>query len=269
VLKNINYSYGWVNLLFSLVDVDGSNISDLIISHRHKDSTNHVHFGSTNEIDTIPSFFITDPDTSNPDVIVGAVATNIGDFNNDGYDDFILKPSYFKSFSLHLGGPHLSNKNPYGMRGLLVAHSDFPSKALNCEDQNGDGVKDFVATANPYNMNRLGYVLIFRGNPHIVTNVDIPIKEKPLSFSLLQNYPNPFNPSTTIRYAIADRQNVTIKIYDILGKEIITLINEEKEAGYYQIEFDAAKHNLSSGVYFCDLRLNNNISKKIKIVYLK
>ncbi|MDP2302921.1 MAG: FG-GAP-like repeat-containing protein [Ignavibacteria bacterium] len=269
LLKNSNYSYGWFNWIFSLLDVNGSGIPDLVINHYHKDSTNHVHFGSTNEIDTIPSFYITDPDTTNSDIIVGAVAHDIGDFNNDGYNDFILTPSYYKSFSLHLGGPRLSNRNPYGMRGLLEAHSTFPSKALNCDDQNGDGVKDFVATANPYSKDRLGYVLIFLGDPTIVTNVDIPVREKSVSFSLLQNYPNPFNPFTTIRYAIAGRQNVTMKVYDILGKEVVTLLNEEKDAGYYQIEFDPAKYNLASGVYFCELRLNNNISNKIKMIYLK
>ncbi|MDP2302919.1 MAG: GxGYxYP family putative glycoside hydrolase [Ignavibacteria bacterium] len=93
--------------------------------------------------------------------------------------------------------------------------------------------------------------------------------DAPSSFALMQNYPNPFNPSTTICYAIAERQNVTMKVYDILGKEIVTLLNEEKDAGYYQIEFDAEKYSLASGVYFCELILNNNISKKIKIVYLK
>ncbi|MDP3830698.1 MAG: T9SS type A sorting domain-containing protein, partial [Ignavibacteriaceae bacterium] len=267
-LKNTDYSYGWVKRQFSVLDLNGSNISDLMINHFNKDSTNHVHFGSTNEIDTIPSFYITDPDTTRPDVIVGQLAHNIGDFNNDGYDDFILKVAYYKSFSLHLGGPRLSNNNPYGMRGLLEANSVFPYKALNCDDQNGDGVKDFVATARG-GPSTMGYVLIFLGDPTIVTNVDIPVREKSVSFSLLQNYPNPFNPFTTIRYAIAGRQNVTMKVYDILGKEVVTLLNEEKDAGYYQIEFDPAKYNLASGVYFCELRLNNNISNKIKMIYLK
>ncbi|MDO8548692.1 MAG: T9SS type A sorting domain-containing protein [Ignavibacteria bacterium] len=69
-----------------------------------------------------------------------------------------------------------------------------------------------------------------------------------LSFSLEQNYPNPFNPSTKITYSIPDKSFVTLKVFDPLGREISQLVNEEKEAGKYEIEFDA--NNLSSGVYF-------------------
>ncbi|MEJ2615268.1 MAG: T9SS type A sorting domain-containing protein [Ignavibacteriaceae bacterium] len=71
---------------------------------------------------------------------------------------------------------------------------------------------------------------------------------KLLSFKLEQNYPNPFNPTTSIKYSIASRQFVELKIFNVLGQEIQTLINEEKSAGSYQIEFNAA--DLSSGVYF-------------------
>jgi len=67
-------------------------------------------------------------------------------------------------------------------------------------------------------------------------------------FKLHQNYPNPFNPSTKINYSISKLSTVMIKVYDALGKEIATLVNEEKSAGNYQVEFNAA--NLPSGVYF-------------------
>ena len=63
-----------------------------------------------------------------------------------------------------------------------------------------------------------------------------------------QNYPNPFNPTTTIVYSIPENAFVTMKVYDILGKEITTLINERKSAGNYSINFNAS--NLPSGVYF-------------------
>ena len=70
----------------------------------------------------------------------------------------------------------------------------------------------------------------------------------PSNFELFQNYPNPFNPSTTIRYSIPKQSNVTIKIYNILGKEIETLVNKDKPAGTYQVQFNAS--SLTSGVYF-------------------
>lgn len=67
------------------------------------------------------------------------------------------------------------------------------------------------------------------------------------TFSLSQNYPNPFNPATIIRYSIAEAGLVTLKIYDVLGREVLELVNEEKAAGSYDINFNASK--LSSGVY--------------------
>jgi Secretion system C-terminal sorting domain len=70
----------------------------------------------------------------------------------------------------------------------------------------------------------------------------------PQEFILSQNYPNPFNPVTTINYSIPKQSNVKIKVYNILGKEILTLVNETKPQGNYSVEFNA--NNLSSGVYF-------------------
>jgi hypothetical protein len=75
-------------------------------------------------------------------------------------------------------------------------------------------------------------------------------------FSLSQNYPNPFNPSTSIKYAISSRQFVTLKVFDVLGNEIATLVNEEKSAGGYEVEFNSHSvegRNLPSGVYFYQL----------------
>jgi hypothetical protein len=71
-------------------------------------------------------------------------------------------------------------------------------------------------------------------------------------FMLEQNYPNPFNPRTSIQYAIGSRQFVSLKVFDVLGNEIATLVNEEKPAGEYEVEFDA--RGLASGIYFYQLR---------------
>ena len=71
-------------------------------------------------------------------------------------------------------------------------------------------------------------------------------------FSLSQNYPNPFNPTTNIEYRIPYREHVTLKIYDILGNEVAILVNEEKPAGSYSVEFNGNK--LSSGIYFYQLK---------------
>jgi len=86
------------------------------------------------------------------------------------------------------------------------------------------------------------------------------------SYTVSQNYPNPYNPSTTISYEIPERNIVTIKIYDVLGNEIVTLLNEEKPAGSYEVEFTAT--NLASGVYFYSLASGNFFSTK-KMILLK
>jgi hypothetical protein len=75
----------------------------------------------------------------------------------------------------------------------------------------------------------------------------------PSGFTLNQNYPNPFNPTTTISYALPVRSNVTLKIYDALGRGIATLVDQEKPAGEHQVLFDAK--NLASGIYFYRLQI--------------
>lgn len=87
----------------------------------------------------------------------------------------------------------------------------------------------------------------------------------PTSFSLLQNYPNPFNPSTTIVYNIPKLSFVSLKVYDLMGQEVATLVNEEKDAGSYSISFDAS--NISSGMYIYQLNAGGQLfSKKMTLI---
>ena len=101
-------------------------------------------------------------------------------------------------------------------------------------------------------------------------NDDVTAVEKleslPNSFSLSQNYPNPFNPSTKIEYSITEPSFVTLKVYDILGNEIATLINKSQSAGNYRSEFDGSKY--SSGTYVVQLQAGNNYDTK-KMILLK
>ena len=88
----------------------------------------------------------------------------------------------------------------------------------------------------------------------------------PGDFELKQNYPNPFNPSTSIQYAVGRQQFVVLKVYDVLGEEIATLVNEEKPAGTYEIMFDAQV--LTSGIYFYTLDAGSFIETK-KMILLR
>jgi hypothetical protein len=85
-------------------------------------------------------------------------------------------------------------------------------------------------------------------------------------FSLSQNYPNPFNPTTSLQYTIGSRQFVTLKVYDLLGREIATLVNEEKPAGEYEVEFDGSA--LTSGIYFYQLKAGE-FTETRKMILLK
>ncbi|MCU0415490.1 MAG: T9SS type A sorting domain-containing protein [Ignavibacteriaceae bacterium] len=86
------------------------------------------------------------------------------------------------------------------------------------------------------------------------------------SFNLEQNFPNPFNPTTTLSFVIGHRSFVTLKVYDVLGNEIATLVNEEKPAGSYEVEFDAK--DLTSGIYFYQLRAGE-FSQTKKMILMK
>ncbi len=77
----------------------------------------------------------------------------------------------------------------------------------------------------------------------------------PREFALYANYPNPFNPVTRMQYAVARTELVNLKVYDVLGNEIATLVNERKPPGVYSVTFDARR--LSSGVYFYKLTAGN------------
>ena len=101
-----------------------------------------------------------------------------------------------------------------------------------------------------------------KGSKVINLNKDLQIKD----YALAQNYPNPFNPVTTITYQLPKSGSVTLKIFDILGNEVKTLVNEQKEMGRYTVQFDAS--SLASGMYIYRLRANDYTSTK-KMLLLK
>jgi hypothetical protein len=93
------------------------------------------------------------------------------------------------------------------------------------------------------------------------------VQAVPTQFELDQNFPNPFNPSTNINYSVPKTSLVTIKVYDILGKEVAALVNEEKSAGNYSVQF-SANSNMASGVYFYRMQAGSFTETK-KLILLK
>lgn len=141
---------------------------------------------------------------------------------------------------------HLQQVNPTTYRAHIIYLADQTT---------GVGPFDAVLTDND---------LIYTTYDITVTSADpSPVAN---SFDLAQNYPNPFNPSTNIRYSLAERSNVTIKVYDILGNEVATLVNQVKEAGNHNVVFNAA--NLASGMYIYTINAGNFTATK-KMMLLK
>lgn len=103
-----------------------------------------------------------------------------------------------------------------------------------------------------YNSNPIGIQTVSSGIPHY--------------FSLSQNYPNPFNPVSIIKFEVPKDVNVTLKIFDILGREVTTLVNEFKRAGFYESKFDG--NDLASGIYFYRIEAGGFISSK-KMILIK
>lgn len=99
-----------------------------------------------------------------------------------------------------------------------------------------------------------------------ITSVQFPISDKPTQYELNQNYPNPFNPSTTISFNIPLKSFVTLKVFDIIGREVATIVSEEMSAGTYSRKWNAT--NPSCGIYFYRLQAGTFIETK-KLVLLK
>ncbi len=120
----------------------------------------------------------------------------------------------------------------------------------------------FTGISNGYTVGDGGIILKFSGT------TGVPNKETsiPVFFSLSQNYPNPFNPSTTIGYSLGENSHVRISVFDVIGKEITTLVDEEKSAENYAVKFDAK--DLSSGIYFYRLQTDEFTQTK-KLILLQ
>ena len=117
---------------------------------------------------------------------------------------------------------------------------------------------------------QIGSAFIYSGslfrNVVIITGLRESTSQLPLEYALYQNYPNPFNPSTTVRYDLPKATFVTLAIFDVLGRQISTIVEEEKPAGTYQVNFYMP--NLPSGVYFYRFQTRDYVKTK-KFVLLK
>ena len=120
-----------------------------------------------------------------------------------------------------------------------------------------------ISSGVMYSLSNISFPAWSDLNIYLIESVNSDIPEK---FSMAPAYPNPFNPVTHIEYSIPTSSMVEITIYDLIGRELVKLVNENKDAGFYHIDWDASM--VSSGVYFVNMKANKN-SFNQKIVLIK
>ena len=182
----------------------------------------------------------TESNFNSPIDAIAFSGTNIFVGTSSGYND---------------GGVFLSDNNGVSWKAVNAAF--FNSDSLDISALAVSGSYLFAGTA--YGIWRISL-------SEIITGINNQQSNLPNRFSLSQNYPNPFNPTTIINYSIPKTSLVTIKVYDVLGREVATLVNEEKYAGNYSVQFSGSK--LSSGIYFYRIQAGSFVQTK-KLLLLK
>ncbi|MEO8399757.1 MAG: T9SS type A sorting domain-containing protein, partial [Ignavibacteriaceae bacterium] len=216
------------------------------------------------------------------DLIVGEADGNFNYFKNLFANPL---PVELTTFIANLSGKSITlnwttstETNNLGFEIQRKTFKDSQWQTIGFKDGNGTTVEtksySYVDNINELSSEKIFYRLKqvdFNGNFKFSNEIEVNIA--PAKFSLEQNYPNPFNPTTKIKYSISTSPQtpllakerdkgevVTLKIYDILGNEITSLVNREQQPGNYEIEFDGSK--LGSGVYVYTLKAGNYISSK-------
>jgi hypothetical protein len=161
------------------------------------------------------------------------------------------------SFQQHAEAQNKISNSVFGNGGHNTANPSFSIAGTVGQPITGE-------TSNESNIGHSGF---WYQTIDIVTSVEqIPSALMPKEFRLEQNYPNPFNPTTTIKFALPQSSAVTLKLYDILGRDVATLVDNELEAGEHKVIFDAK--DLASGIYFYQIQAEDFVQAK-KLTLLK
>ncbi|MGE5847516.1 MAG: T9SS type A sorting domain-containing protein, partial [Ignavibacteria bacterium] len=239
----------------------------------------YLYFGGT-AMNNIPDFIFTGESLGDG---FGTSVSSAGDVNKDGFSDIIIGAYHngandFNSGRayIYFGGNPPDNIPDATFTGQ--ASSDlFGVSVSSAGDVNNDGFSDMVvgamgSCAVGYEMGR---AYLYAGGDEINSAND---KKNILTedYQLFQSYPNPFNPETKITFSLPENSDINLVVYDILGREIITLENNELASGYYERSWrgiDASGKQVSSGIYFYRLnargKSGKEYSKVMKMVMVK
>jgi len=194
------------------------------------------------------------------------------DIDNDGKEELVIDMGDYLLILQFTGKP---NQHSYDLFYAKIGETTQPSAIFypsTIYDLNKDGRKDILLSMDIWPPPDLSYVLI----QDTVTPVTENGSPMPSKFDLSQNYPNPCNPRTQIDYSIKSAELVSLQVYDLLGRQVAELVNEQQEPGNYSVEFSARGgstfagklYNLPSGIYVYVLSTGNFMDTK-KLILLK